>query len=87
MATIPKELKIHSFKDFCIRCEDIYFYFEEYYAPFFDIGIYRDYIYDKAPLSEKPAKQESYANVIWEYLMGDITIDDLVEFSSRERKK
>lgn len=78
--TLPSELKILSFKDFCIRCDEVYDAFWEYFAPFFDITIYRDYLLEDTILARKPVRQEQLAGKIWEYLMGDLDRTRLMEF-------
>lgn len=77
MNKIPKELKITSFKDFCIRCEDLYDLFWEEFAPFFDIAIYRDYLLENVLFSPNFDRQEMLAGKCWEFLMGDIDRNDL----------
>lgn len=77
MKGIPKELRIHSFKDFCIRYEELYDYFWEEYAPERDITEYREYLLSEVSLASSSIKQEYLAGLIWEYLMGDIDIDYL----------
>lgn len=74
---MPKELKILSFKDFCIRCDEVYDAFWEYFAPFFDITIYRDYLLENVEFSNKSDKQDQLAGLAWEYLMGDIDREEL----------
>ena len=74
---LPSELKILSFKDFCIRCEEVYDTFWEYFAPFFDIAIYRDYLLYDVKLSNNEDNQETLAEKAWEFLMGDINGEDL----------
>lgn len=77
---VPKELKIVSFKDFCIRREEIYDAFWELFAPFNDIIAYRDYILFDIHLSSSKYRQETLAGKIWEYLMGDILDEELIDF-------
>ena len=84
---IPIELKFYSFKDFCMRCEEIYDVFWEYYAPFFDIEEYRDYILFGVHLADRKIKQEQLAGNIWEFLMGDIDTDTLLCLLANSRKK
>lgn len=83
---IPNTLKIISFKDFCIRCEEIYQYFWENFAPFFDIAIYRDYLLDKVYFSSKKERQEQVAGKCWEYLMGDLTSSELFYFFASTKR-
>lgn len=77
MKGIPRELKIHSFKDFCIRYEELYDYFWDKYAPYNDITEYREYLLSDVCLAKSEARQEFLSGLIWEYLMGDIDIDYL----------
>lgn len=77
MKRIPRKLRLYSFKDFCIRYEEIYDYFWDCYASFNDIAIYRDYILEKVHLADSPARQEFLAGLIWEFLMGDIDESDM----------
>lgn len=70
-------LKIHNFFDFCIRCDEIYEYFWDFYAPFFDFAEYRDYLLYKVHFHDNKDKQEMYAGFCWEYLMGDILKSEL----------
>lgn len=80
-----KILRVYSFLDFCIRCEEIYAYFWENFAPFFDIAIYRDYLLEEVPFSQNAEKQEMYAGLAWEFLMGDIFRRDLYSAISSKR--
>ena len=80
MSNIPRIMIIISFKDFCIRCEEIYQYFWENFAPFFDIAIYRDYLLYEVEFSNKNDKQEQIAGKCWEFLMGDLTNEELFYF-------
>lgn len=82
---IPNELKVFSFKDFCIRCEDIYDYFWEQYAPFFDIVEYRDYLLFIVKFNERKLEQDRLAGVCWEFLMGDIDTETLFEILEKTR--
>lgn len=77
MKDIPRELILHSFKDFCIRYEEIYDCFWNDYEPYYDIAIYRDYILENVHLANSESRQEFLAGLIWEYLMGDIDISYL----------
>lgn len=77
MRDVPKNLRVFSFKDFCIRCEELYDLFWEYFAPFFDIAIYRDYLLEDVCFSNSKDKQEMLAGKCWEFLMGDIDKNDL----------
>lgn len=77
---LPIGLKIIDFKDFCIRCDEIYDLFWENFAPFFDIAEYRQYLLEKVFFSNNKIKQETVAGVVWEYLMGDILKEQLYEF-------
>lgn len=77
---LPSGLKLTDFKDFCIRCEEIYELFWEVFAPFFDITIYRDYLLYGVCFSNNKQRQETISGVAWEYLMGDINRDELIDF-------
>lgn len=83
---MPKELKVFSFFDFCIRCEEIYNYFWDFYAPFFDIAIYRDYLLENVKFSENKEKQRGLAGICWEFLMNDINKKELYEIARKKRK-
>ena len=74
------KLKILSFKDFCIRREEVYSTFWVEYAPFFDIAEYRDYLLEEVVLAKSNLMQTKLAGIIWEYLMGDIDDDELINF-------
>lgn len=77
---VPIGLKIVDFKDFCMRCDEIYALFWDDFAPFFDIAKYRAYLLKKVKFSNKQNKQETIAGITWEYLMGDIDKEDLFDF-------
>ena len=72
MNGIPRDLKVLSYKDFCIRCEELYDLFWDSFAPFFDIAIYRDYLLEEVEFAQNAEKQEMLAGQCWEFLMGDI---------------
>lgn len=80
-----KVLKIHSFLDFCIRCEEIYEFFWEEFTPNFNIGIYRDYLLDEVVFSENEEKQRALAGICWEFLMGDIDRIQLYDILASKR--
>ena len=71
---LPNGLQIYDFKDFCIRCEEVYNLFWEAYAPFFDITIYREYLLNDVYFSKNKNRQETLAGLVWEYLMGDLSL-------------
>lgn len=82
---MPVDLKLYSFKDFCIRHNEVYDAFWGYYAPFFDIAIYRDYLLYDVVFSDKPDRQRNIAGVIWEFLMGDLEEEELLDALSNLR--
>ena len=82
---IPRELILISYKDFLNRYKDVYESFWQYFVPFFDIGIYRDYLLKVAPLAENPDTQIKRAEQIWEYLMGDIQGYDIQKYRDNRR--
>lgn len=83
---LPIELKVIDFKDFCIRCDEIYDLFWENFAPFFDIATYRYYLLNDVLFSTNENKQEAFAGIAWEYLMGDILKEQLYEFWTHARR-
>lgn len=84
---IPRELMVYSFKDFCIRCDDLYDFFWEHYAPFNDIAIYRDYLLFDVFFSKSEFRQEMFAGACWEYLMGDLNTQQLFDICWKEARK
>ena len=74
---IYKALEIISYRDFIIRCDEIYEVFWEDFVPNYDIAIYREYLLNSVMFSDKPERQETLAGRAWEYLMGDIDEEDL----------
>lgn len=87
MVDIPRELKIYSLRDFIVRRGEIYSYFWDKFAPFFDIVIYRDYLLYNVKFSNNKSKQENIAGTLWEYLMGDINDIDLMGFFGGYRRE
>ena len=85
MEIVPLELQIVDFKDFATRCEDIYFYFWDSFAPLNDIIIYRKYLLERVEFSKYEERQVKIAGIVWEYLMGDI--DEDVIYSILYKKK
>lgn len=66
-----EKIKFETFKEFCERAEEILVNYEVVsLLPFFSIRKYKNYIYSKKIYGK---------DLIWEYLMGDITIDELRE--------
>lgn len=68
---IIKEIQYFDYFDFCERAEEILYNFSIVVSlPFFDLRNYKNYVYGKMGSSK-------YKDLIWEYLMGDITIEEL----------
>ena len=72
-----KTLKIRDYKDFCKRCERIYHDFWLFYAPFFSLRDYKNYLYNEIIFIENKKKNKTIADKCWEYLMGDVNRNDL----------
>lgn len=72
---IKKEFK--TFKEFCQRADEILEDFEVVsLSPFFSLRESRNYIYSiNATAKEK--------DLMWEMLMGDISIEELLEYERR----